>query len=253
MTTMMKYGILCLSILLFTAAPVAERTAEAAEAHWGYIGEFAPDAWDKADPSFMICKTGKNQAPIDILPQYKTELPELHVEYPIRGNSAVNNGHTVQVQFPRGNFLKVGGDSFALVQAHFHSPAENRYQGKTYPMEAHFVHQDREGNLAVLAVLFEEGNSNPGLAFLWENMPRKTGEVKNLPGGFDPASLIPSSKEYAYFNGSLTTPPCSEGVRWYVLKDAVSAEKEQIETFSSVMGHPNNRPLQSLNARPVLY
>ncbi|MDR2668808.1 MAG: carbonic anhydrase family protein [Desulfovibrio sp.] len=224
----------------------------AEEAHWGYTGAFGPSDWDKADPSFFMCKAGKNQTPINIVPRFATTLPPLVFSYGIKGDTVLNNGHTVQVLFPHGNTLTVDGISFELVQMHFHTPGENLYAGKAFPMEAHYVHADKAGNTAVLAVFFEEGESNADLAALWAVMPQTAGETKPLHQGFNPLALLPVGREYIYFNGSLTTPPCSEGVRWYVLKHTVTIGKEQVAAFLKCMGYPNNRPLQEVNARPVL-
>ncbi|MDR2744203.1 MAG: carbonic anhydrase family protein [Desulfovibrio sp.] len=243
----------CCALLALAVAFIVPRDAVRAEAgHWGYTGEFGPSAWDRADPSFALCKSGKNQSPIDIVPAYAASLPALVFDYPHAGKTIVNNGHTVQVQFPRGNTLTTDGGVFELVQVHFHTPGENLYEGKAFPMEGHFVHQDRKGNQAVLAVFFEEGPGNPGIAALWAEMPRTAGEMKRLTREFNALSLLPDNRDYVYFNGSLTTPPCSEGVRWYVLKQPLSVDKEQAAAFRKVMGHPNNRPLQNVNARPVL-
>ncbi|MDR1360304.1 MAG: carbonic anhydrase family protein [Deltaproteobacteria bacterium] len=223
-----------------------------AAGHWGYTGEFPPENWHKADPSFGLCGNGKNQTPVDLVPQFTTMLPALQIAYPLKAQSFLNNGHTLQAQFPEGNTLRVGQDSFGLIQAHFHTPSENRLHGESFPLEAHFVHQSKDGELAVMAVFFAEGESSSGLDQLWRNMPKKVNETVPLPSGFDPVAILPPDREYIYFNGSLTTPPCSEGVRWYVLRTPLTVGKSQIAAFLEVMGHPNNRPLQPVNARPIL-
>jgi carbonic anhydrase len=240
-------GIFFVFSLFFTSAALAEGGH-----HWGYKGELSPENWYKADPAFNMCKEGKNQTPIDIKPQYDADLPDLKINYALKGDSIVNNGHTVQVSYPAGNTLTMGGVKFNLVQCHFHSPSENTMEGKSYPLEAHFVHQDAKGNLLVLAVFFAEGQENPAIASLWKAAPKKVGKSEKLAQPFDPLSILPESKDYVYFNGSLTTPPCSEGVRWCVLKSPLSISKAQAETLMNMMHGPNNRPLQPVNARPVL-
>jgi carbonic anhydrase len=242
----------CIGLLAAACLVAPAGDGGAAEPHWSYAGEYGPSDWDKADPAFFLCKTGKNQSPVNLVPEYATILPPLAFQYPHKGTSVVNNGHTVQVQFPRGNTLTAGDKSFELVQMHFHTPSEHHYNGKAYPLEGHLVHSDKDGNTAVLAVFFEEGENNASLAALWADMPQKAGERRNLHPAFEAFSLLPDNKEYMYFNGSLTTPPCSEGVRWYVLKRAVPVGREQIAAFLKCMGYPNNRPLQDVNARPVL-
>jgi carbonic anhydrase len=246
---MKKFHATLFTLLLFgllSAAPAL------AAGHWGYSGEAGPDNWYKVAPEFALCKEGKNQTPIDIVPQYQTNLPPLRLSYTHGGESLLNNGHSIQVKFPASNSLTVGERTFTLLQAHFHSPSENLLNGKSYPMEAHFVHQDDKGNLAVLAVFYQEGQGNPGIASLWQVMPQKVEESVQLPGGgFNAGAILPAKLDYIYFNGSLTTPPCSEGVRWYALKTVQTVSKEQIEKFTKLIG-ANNRPLQPVNARPVL-
>jgi carbonic anhydrase len=223
-----------------------------AASHWGYSGEFNPENWHKADPSYALCNNGKNQTPINIEPQYQTKLPPIKLTYTHKGQSLINNGHSIQVEFPANNTMTVGQQTFTLLQAHFHAPGENQLKGKSYPMEGHFVHKDGKGNLAVLAVFFFVFAENSNIASLWKSMPQKAGENAQLSGGgFDGRSILPAKLEYIYFNGSLTTPPCGEGVRWYVLKKAQTVSKQQVAKFTSIVG-VNNRPLQPVNARPVL-
>ena len=232
---------------------LASPTLAAEGHHWGYTGEFSPENWHKAGPSFGLCQEGKNQTPIDIKPHYDVALPALNLLYTHKGESILNNGHTIQVPFPSGNSLTVTGDkAYSLLQVHFHSPSENTLNGESFPMEAHFVHKDNDGNLLVLAVFFKEGEANPGIAALWKNMPQAANQTAKLSQAFDPMSILPSSMDYIYFNGSLTTPPCSEGVRWCVLKTPLTVSKEQAEALLKIMKGPNNRPLQPANARPVL-
>jgi len=137
------------------------------------------------------------------------------------------------------------------MQFHFHSPSENHINDESFPMEAHIVHGDGVGNFAVIAVMFKEGEANPALEALWENMPTTEGEHRKLNTA-NLSDLLPENKDYYRFTGSLTTPPCSEGLRWLVLKNPITASKAQIEQFQKVMQHPNNRPLQPINARVIL-
>jgi carbonic anhydrase len=163
-------------------------------------------------------------------------LEPLKFSYKAGGDSIVNNGHAVQVSYAEGSSISVDGIQFVLKQFHFHAPSEHRLNGKSYPIEAHLVHED--------------GNSI--LATLWRSMPDTEGKPHALPAPFDVARLLPGTREYYRYNGSLTTPPCTEGVRWLVLKTPVSASKQQAATLSKVLRHPNNRPVQPVNARPVL-
>ncbi|MGR5194238.1 carbonic anhydrase [Vibrio rotiferianus] len=216
-------------------------------ANWGYEGEHGPAHWGEFASE---CAKGQNQSPINIDSTIEAKLAKLQFNYDGKVISLLNNGHTLQTSLEGNNTLKVDGKNFTLKQFHFHTPSENHVDGKEYPLEAHFVHSDEDGNLAVVAVFFKVGEANPALAKLLQNIPDKEQNVA-IKAPFDADALIPMDKEYYRFNGSLTTPPCSEGVRWLVLKEAQSISPEQVKEFAKVMG-ANNRPIQALNARMVL-
>ncbi|WP_432459940.1 MULTISPECIES: carbonic anhydrase [unclassified Agarivorans] len=220
--------------------------------HWGYTGHQGPEHWAELSPAFATCASGVNQSPIDISDSVEGELAPLSFDYQVAGQQILNNGHAVQVNYAAGSKLSVDGHSFELKQFHFHAPSENTIEGQSFPMEAHFVHADAEGHLAVVAVMFEEGKTNPELAKAWAQLPHKTGEKFKLEQQVSALSLLPEDHDYYRFNGSLTTPPCSEGVVWLVMKQPVSASKQQIEQFVEVLHHPNNRPVQARNARVVI-
>jgi carbonic anhydrase len=164
----------------------------------------------------------------------------------------VNNGHSIQVNYNAGSTITVHGKAFELQQFHFHSPSENTIEGQSFPLEAHFVHADQKGNLAVIAVMFTSGTKNAELGKVWEQMPNRAGEKRPLPKSINADLLLPKSRDYYRFNGSLTTPPCSEGVWWLVMKSSPTVSEEQIKKFTQTMGFPNNRPLQPINARVIL-
>jgi carbonic anhydrase len=238
--------VLLVAVLFTSGTAFAEHTA-----HWTYSGEGGPENWAKLSPEFGAC-TGKNQAPINLTGFIEAELKPIKVSYQAGGNEILNNGHTVQVNYAPGSSILVDGIQFDLKQFHFHAPSENHINGKSYPMEAHLVHADKNGNLAVVAIMFEADVENKALAKIWPSMPKKESQKAALSNAFDVAQLLPQDKDYYRFNGSLTTPPCTEGVRWLVMKTPVTASEEQIEAFAHVMHHPNNRPVQAINARPVL-
>lgn len=221
------------------------------EIHWTYSGEEGPDNWAGLSPDFAACN-GQNQSPIDLRGFIDADLMPVDFDYQPGGNQALNNGHTVQLNYASGSSVAVDGIRFDLEQFHFHTPSENQINGKSYPMEAHFVHADSDGNLAVVAVMFVEGEDNETLATIMSYMPKNSGDKISLPSPVAATGLMPSNRDYYRFNGSLTTPPCSEGVRWLVMKDPVSASKQQIQIFAKTMHGPNNRPVQPTNARPVL-
>ena len=240
---------LTLALIVLTVTTVAWA---ADMPHWGYSGHEGPEHWGELDPSYGTCSQGKNQSPIDLTGMIESDLSPIAFAYQPGGGEVLNNGHTIQVNYAPGSTITVDGHVFELKQFHFHSPSENTIEGHSYPLEAHFVHADPDGNLAVVALMFQAGEMNAELEKAWSHMPGMAGEKMMLPAAVDAAALLPHNRDYYRFNGSLTTPPCSEGVWWLVLKYYVTASEGEIEKFSHAMHHPNNRPVQPKNARPVL-
>jgi len=221
--------------------------------HWGYMGAHGPEAWGKLAPEFATCAKGKRQSPVDLVDRELTglNLDPLQFEYGPSPFRLEHNGHTVEVRLPAEQALVTRGKRYPLVQFHFHSPAEEKINGKSFALDAHFVHRSEDGELAVVALLFEEGASNPQLQRLWDNMPLDAGDrVLSVEGStFNPISLLPADRRaYVQFIGSLTTPPCTEGVVWTVLRQVVTASPEQIAVFRKLIG-TNARPVQPLNGR----
>lgn len=221
-------------------------------AAWSYRGDTGPEKWSVLSREFSACSEGRNQSPVDLVNLVDAELPALALNYEGPCVSAVNNGHTYKVEAGSGNTLMVGDRVYDLKQFHFHAPSENHIEGRSFPLECHFVHADGDGNLAVIALMFEEGSENAELEKAWSVMPVGKGEESALAAPLNPAELLPADLGYYRFSGSLTTPPCTEGVTWLVLKAYAGVSAEQVEKFQKTMGHPNNRPLQPLNARLVL-
>ena len=218
---------------------------------WSYSGEEGPDNWARLSPEFAACD-GKNQSPINLSGFIEADLTPIEFTYRPGGNQILNNGHTVQVNYAQGSSSVIDGIRFELKQFHFHAPSENLINGRSYPLEVHLVHADIDGNLAVVAVMFVEGTENKTLAQAWSHMPKSAGDKRALPSLLIAEGLLPSNREYYRFNGSLTTPPCSEGVRWLLMKQPVTASRRQVQEFVQVIQQPNNRPVQPTNARPVL-
>ncbi|MEO5368230.1 MAG: carbonic anhydrase [Magnetococcus sp. WYHC-3] len=249
----MRKTVLALAILGVLAAAASTATAgETGATHWGYTGHGAPEQWGSLDPKFAACSQGMNQSPVNIAGTVEAELPPLMFHYRGGASEVVNNGHTIQVNVPPGNALMVDGSAFELKQFHFHTPSENLIEGRSFPLEGHLVHANPQGQLAVVAIMYEAGAENKALAQVWAAMPTKGGEKAMLAQPVNVADLLPAQRDYYRFTGSLTTPPCSEGVRWLVMKEAVSISAEQVGHFSHVMHHHNNRPVQPLNARLVM-
>ncbi|WP_409525239.1 carbonic anhydrase [Nitrincola sp. MINF-07-Sa-05] len=241
----MKKTLIAMSVALFTSGAFASGSAD-----WSYSGDTGPDNWVKLSPEYSEC-AGSNQSPINITGLVKAELEPVVFNYDAGSADILNNGHTVQINTLPGSSIIVDDIAFELKQFHFHVPSENQLHSKSFPMEGHLVHADKHGNLAVVAVLVTEGQANEALAKAWAQMPKK-GETLALTSDISPLDILPSDRAYYRFNGSLTTPPCSEGVRWIVMKQTISASKEQIEEFLHVVHHHNNRPVQAINARKIL-
>lgn len=241
----MKRTLIAVGMLLFSSLAFSSDGAA-----WDYTGDTGPDNWAKLSPEYSSC-AGSNQSPINMAGFVDAKLEPIVFTYDAGSSDILNNGHTVQVNTLPGSTITVDGIAFELKQFHFHVPSENQIHGKSYPMEGHLVHADKNGNLAVVAVMVEEGKANDALAKAWAQLPEK-GEKFALTSDISPLEILPSDRDYYRFNGSLTTPPCSEGVRWLVMKQPITASKEQIDQFLQVIHHPNNRPVQAVNARSVL-
>jgi carbonic anhydrase len=201
---------------------------------------------------FNMCSEGKQQTPINIVATKDIDLPPLDLKYTQGSKSVVNNGHTVQVNIKNGNTLNIDGVPYELKQFHFHTPSENHINGKSFPLEAHFVHATKDGKLAVVAVLFKEGTMNPTLTKIIKTFPLE----ENKPAKLDLSKeyvdvVMPPKREYYKFMGSLTTPPCSEQVKWFVLKTPQTASKKQIEAMHKEINKNNNRPIQPTNGREI--
>jgi len=243
---MKRNMVACLVLFGFNSAFAAEGTV----LDWGYAAQSAAQ-WSKIKPEYHACE-GLNQSPINIDQTIAAELPALKFHYSSKAETIINNQRTVQINFHEGSALELDHQHFQLKQFHLHSPSENTIHGKSYAMEMHLVHANAQGELAVVAVMFEQGQENQKLKKLWQELPKQAGKSILLKHQDLAAAFLPERLDYYRFNGSLTTPPCSEGVRWIVLKDIQQASKQQIQAFSSLMEHPNNRPVQPTNARLVL-
>lgn len=223
------------------------------DVHWSYAGENGPQAWGKLKPDFNVCALGKRQSPINIEETGTLQGPAepLRFNYLPSSGSVVNNGHTIQVDLYGDNTLTVRDSTYKLVQFHFHHPSEEQVNYRGFAMVAHLVHKNAEGQLAVVAVLLDPGVANTLIHKVWTYMPLDAGDRVRLPTGLiDMNELLPKDQRYYQFMGSLTTPPCTEGVLWLVLKQTTPVSREQIKLFSQLFPH-NARPVQAVNGRPV--
>jgi carbonic anhydrase len=167
--------------------------------------------------------------------------------------SIVDNGHTIMVNYAPGSTLTVGDKIYTLKQFHFHHPSEEHVNGKKYDLVAHLVHADADGHLAVVAILFKRHSTPaPLLDTLWKNLSAEKGRVVEVSSvSINARDLLPPTTGYYTFAGSLTTPPCTEGVTWYVLKTPVDVSEPQLDAFAKIYKH-DNRPIQPTNQREVL-
>ncbi|MFV2056992.1 MAG: carbonic anhydrase [Thiohalomonadales bacterium] len=235
------------------AAGVHAGSGHHSKNHWGYKGLEGPEQWAKLSTEYSTCGTGTRQSPIDLAAGLlQADMQPISFNYSPVAPEIVNNGHTIQLNYKPGSSISVAGKSYELLQFHFHSPSENTVSGKPFDMEMHLVHQSKQGELAVVAVFIRQGKENHNLKAAWENMPSKAGAHKVLSGvSLNAKDLLPSDKAYSHFKGSLTTPPCSEGVNWFVLNKPIEVSTKQLAKFIDVIG-PNARPVQNLNDRFVL-
>jgi carbonic anhydrase len=218
--------------------------------HWSYQGHGGPAEWGELDPAFATCQLGKLQSPIDIRGAKAADLPAIKFDYKPSPLRVIDNGHSIQVNYAPGSSIDVGGTRYELVQFHFHKPSEEKIDGKAHAMVAHLVHKGADGKLAVVAVLLDAGGTNPTIDTIWKNLPQEKGKEATVNATIDAATLLPADHGYYTFQGSLTTPPCSEDVRWFVLKTPVKVAGSEITAFGKI--YPMNaRPSQPLNGRTL--
>jgi carbonic anhydrase len=233
------------------SASVAVCAADGHAPHWDYQkGHTGPAHWNELEDGFAGCKLGKTQSPIDIRGAKKAKLAPIGFNYAAGAAEVVNNGHTIQVNLAEGGAIKLADADYPLLQFHFHTPSEEKINGKNYPLVAHFVHKNADGKLAVVAVLFKLGKENAALKAVFDALPANSGDKLALSGGLDPAAILPAKRGYYAYTGSLTTPPCSEGVLWMVLKQPVPISMDQVGIFSRL--YPMNaRPIQQADGRLI--
>jgi carbonic anhydrase len=222
-------------------------------AHWDYAGGAVgagPDAWGQMKPEFAKCSSGTRQSPIDIRDGIKVSLEPVQFDYKPSAFRVVDNGHTIQVNVGPGNSIEVGGRRFELLQFHFHRPSEERINGRQFDMVAHLVHKDIDGRLAVVAVLLDRGSVHPLVQNVWNNLPLEKNDEVAARSSIDLNSLLPTDRSYFTYMGSLTTPPCSEGVLWLVMKTPMPISPEQVGIFARL--YPMNaRPIQAVAGRLI--
>ncbi len=252
-----SFTVIVATLFLLSAVAAAQEHAEQHPSDlshsWSYSGATGPEHWGDLSPEFAVCKTGKEQSPIDISHPLAADLPAIEIKSSPVPLKIINTGHYIRQNYDpgNGNSITVGEQMYELTQFHFHHPSEETIHGKHYDMVAHLVYQNKEGHYAVIAVLIKEGRPNPLITTLWNNLPPEMNKEHDVDTvQVDAIQLIPSKRSYYKYEGSLTTPPCTQGIVFFVLDTPLSLSKEQIATFAKY--YPDNaRPVQPLNGRTV--
>jgi carbonic anhydrase len=241
----MKKRLVAVCLTAFASLSYAEGAVK-----WGYDGNIGPANWGDLSKEFAVCKTGQVQAPIDIQTKQasKNNAP-IKINYKASSGEILNNGHTIQVSLADGGSANLGGTDYKILQFHMHTPAEEKIDGKSFPFNAHMVHKSADGKLAVIGVLFNEGKENIALKEVFANLPATEGKTP-LKASFNASSMLPSSLAYYNYAGSLTTPGCSEGVQFFILKTPVELSGAQLSAFKKIFPM-NARPVMPLNGRKI--
>jgi carbonic anhydrase len=225
----------------------------AGETHWSYAGDTAPDRWGSLNEDYERCRDGEEQSPIDLSEALATAgAANIAFDYQPSNLAVVNNGHTIQVVYEIGSSISVDGEQYSLLQFHLHAGSEHTIDGFRHPLEMHFVHRNTDGNLAVVGVMIAEGTENSALEPVLRNMPPGPGEgpIEVDDTMINAGHMLPAERDHFEYQGSLTTPPCTEGVRWFVMADAVEMSASQISSFTALYSG-NYRPIQPLNDREL--
>lgn len=251
----MRIPALCSAALLLSSLVSAQTTEHPAQttAHWDYSGKTGPLGWSKLDPAYRACSEGKEQSPIDIRGAHlDRNLPPIEFHYIGTSVEVDNNGHTVEIHVKPGSYIVVNGVRYDLQQFHFHHPSEEAVNGRLTDMSAHLVHKSADGKLAVLAIRLsqERGDPNAVMAALWEHLPTTPGTTEKVDDMVNPGGLLPADRGYWTYEGSLTTPPCTEGVRWFVFEQPLSVSRSQVQDFARLY-KLDSRPLQDTHGRRI--
>jgi len=218
--------------------------------HWGYSGDSGPEMWGKLDNFYTPCSEGESQSPINIEKLSLQKTPDLEFYYLPSELTILNNGHTVQVNYDDGSYIKVNDTIYALVQYHFHTPSEHSFAGELSAMEMHLVHENANGDYAVVSVMINVGRTNANIAKVWKHFPKSIGHKEVYKEKVDANNLLPIQRQTYRYSGSFTTPPCTEGVSWFIMSSHIEVSLTQLKTFKNVINN-NNRPIQKQNNRAI--
>jgi carbonic anhydrase len=239
---------LVLGFVVGTVGPVSPAAASG-PVHWGYEGAGGPEHWGELSPEFALCSTGKEQTPIDVPSTAVVNPTDIVFNYQPTALNIFNNGHTIQINYDQGSSIEVGGKTYHLRQFHFHTPSEHTVDSQHTDLEMHLVHQSDDNQLAVVGVMLKRGSENPAYTPVFDHLPAQEGEPTAIAGvAVNANDLLPQARTYYRYNGSLTTPPCSEGVQWLLMNTPVELAEAQVSAFQQIFSQ-NARPIQPLNSR----
>jgi carbonic anhydrase len=242
-----------LSLLTLWLTVVVLNFGQAQEVHWGYEGEAGPEHWGELSDMFALCATGKEQSPIDLTTANPSmmDIADAELSYAPSALNILHNGHTVQVNYDKGSYLTLNGTRYELLQFHFHTPSEHAMNGELAGMEIHFVHRSMESEGMLGVLVYESEEDNPAFTAVWENLPTHEREEQTFAATINAADMVPGDHRVYQYMGSLTTPPCSQGVSWNVLSEPITLSRIQLDTLHAILGN-NNRPVQPLFERQVV-
>lgn len=243
-----RFTLITLLVIVLTAC--ASKDEQATPPHWTYEGEEGPEHWGELDPSYAVCGTGTHQSPIDVSAPNEKDLANIVFHYGSSEVNILNNGHTVQVNYDAGSYIELDTVRYDVLQFHYHAPSEHTVDGKEFPAELHIVHKNEDGGLAVVGILLEEGTENSAFEPFINNLPAEKSDIKDAGVTINANEFLPTVQTTFRYNGSLTTPPCTEGVSWLVMTNPVELSSEQLSKLEELF-EANNRPVQPLNERPL--
>lgn len=241
--------LLIAAFLIGSSAFAAAQTAP----NWSYEGKTGPLNWGKLDPAYRACGSGHEQSPIDIRGAHLNKtLQPIEYHYMAGSVSLENTGRTILVHVRPGSYILVNGERYELEQFHFHHPAEEAVKGRLTDMDVHMVHKSADGKIVVVAIrlALDRGEPNAVLAALWPHLPKAAGTSEKVDDMINPAGFLPADRGYWTYVGSLTAPPCTEGVRWFIYEDTLSMSLSQLKVISALFPI-NSRPLQDPHGRKV--
>lgn len=248
------FNLLLIALLVLSACgfQVEDPHPVPTPAHWTYEGEEGPQHWGEIDPAYAVCGIGTSQSPIDVSAPSEKDLENISFHYQPSEVNILNNGHTVQVNYDAGSYIELDGVRYDVAQLHYHAPSEHAINGKLFAAELHIVHKSADGHLAVVGILLDEGSQNDAYQPFIANLPDQKSDVKDAGIKINAVGLLPAVQTTYRYMGSLTTPPCTEGVIWLLMTTPVELSAEQLNLLEAVFEGGNNRPVQAANDRSIV-